>query len=226
MSIKYTNVTEDTNNKIKLNKATSTDTLGTSHVDLVPTTLDSGNTDATITLSNGDLTATKSSGANWKSTRSVFSAASGLYYYEVSVVLTAVGQGTMIGVGNTSAATSNYCGADSNGWSFYNYDGKIWISAAPGAAYGAAFATNDVVGVALDLDNNFIYFAINGTWQNSGDPTSGASGTGAGIASATGTYFAYLSFYTATHAFTCNFGASSFVYTPPAGYTYGFGATS
>jgi hypothetical protein len=33
--------------------------------------------------------------------------------------------------------------------------------------------------VAVDLDNNKLYFGINGTWQNSGDPTSGATGTGA-----------------------------------------------
>ena len=31
----------------------------------------------------------------------------------------------------------------------------------------------------MDLDNNKLYFSINGTWQNSGDPTSGSTGTGA-----------------------------------------------
>ena len=36
-----------------------------------------------------------------------------------------------------------------------------------------------VVGVALDCDNGAIYFSKNGTWQYSGDPTSGASKTGA-----------------------------------------------
>ena len=28
------------------------------------------------------------------------------------------------------------------------------------------------------MDNNKIYFSINGVWQESGDPTSGATGTG------------------------------------------------
>ena len=41
--------------------------------------------------------------------------------------------------------------------------------------------TTDVLQIALDLDNNFLYFGINGTWQNSGVPTSGSTGTG-GIA--------------------------------------------
>ena len=53
------------------------------------------------------------------------------------------------------------------------------------SAYSGTFASwqanNDIVSVAIDLDNNFIYFGKNGTWQNSGDPTSGGSGTG-GIA--------------------------------------------
>ena len=31
----------------------------------------------------------------------------------------------------------------------------------------------------MDLDNSKLYFSINGTWQNSGVPTSGSTGTGA-----------------------------------------------
>jgi hypothetical protein len=43
----------------------------------------------------------------------------------------------------------------------------------------ATLATNDIVQIAIDADNKFLYFGINGTWQNSSDPTSGATGTGA-----------------------------------------------
>ena len=32
---------------------------------------------------------------------------------------------------------------------------------------------------ALDMDNNAFYIGVNNTWMNSGDPTSGASRTGA-----------------------------------------------
>jgi len=31
---------------------------------------------------------------------------------------------------------------------------------------------------ALDMDNHRAYYGINGTWQDSGDPTSGSTGTG------------------------------------------------
>ena len=36
----------------------------------------------------------------------------------------------------------------------------------------------------MDLDNQFAYFGVNGTWGNSSDPTSGATGTGGAAMSA------------------------------------------
>ena len=44
---------------------------------------------------------------------------------------------------------------------------------------GSSFDSGDILMCALDIDNSKIYFGKNGTWQNSGDPTSGATGTGA-----------------------------------------------
>jgi hypothetical protein len=45
------------------------------------------------------------------------------------------------------------------------------------SAYGGS--AGDKVMIAVDLDNSKLYFGYNGTWQNSGDPTSGSTGTGA-----------------------------------------------
>ena len=39
-------------------------------------------------------------------------------------------------------------------------------------------ANTDIVMFAIDYDEDFIYVGRNGTWYNSGDPTSGSSGTG------------------------------------------------
>ena len=41
------------------------------------------------------------------------------------------------------------------------------------------YTVGDIIGVALDLTNNKLYFRKNGTWEKSGDPTSGSTGTGA-----------------------------------------------
>ena len=44
-----------------------------------------------------------------------------------------------------------------------------------------AFASGMIINVAYDADNQALYVGQNGTWLNSGDPTSGASKTGAVI---------------------------------------------
>jgi len=69
-------------------------------------------------------------------------------------------------------------GNNSTDAGYYTPDGNIYSSGS-GTSYGDAFNDNDILGVAMDLDNNAVYFSRNGTWQNSGDPTSGASKTGA-----------------------------------------------
>ena len=49
--------------------------------------------------------------------------------------------------------------------------------------------------LVIDLDNNRLYYSKNGTWQDSGDPTSGSTGTGAISITADKTYFMYCSDY-------------------------------
>jgi hypothetical protein len=51
-------------------------------------------------------------------------------------------------------------------------------------SYGSGYSDNNIVGVALDMDNYEMYISVNGTFQNSGDPTSGSSKTG-GVTGAT-----------------------------------------
>ncbi len=45
-------------------------------------------------------------------------------------------------------------------------------------AYANSLSDNDIVMFALDMDNHRCWYGINGTWQDSGDPTSGSTGTG------------------------------------------------
>jgi hypothetical protein len=83
--------------------------------------------------------------------------------------------------------------------------------------YGNSYTANDVIGVAVDLDNNAIYFAKNGTWQNSGVPTSGASKTGAAYTTLAGSnnYFPAVGYW---GTFVANFGQRAFAYTAPSGF--------
>ena len=49
-----------------------------------------------------------------------------------------------------------------------------------GTIYSAStYTTGDIIQMAIDMDNDKLYFGKNGTWLNSGVPTSGSTGTGA-----------------------------------------------
>ena len=71
----------------------------------------------------------------------------------------------------------DYVGSEDYGYA-YRSDGQKYNDGS-GSSYGDTWTSGDIIGVALDMDNKKLYFAKNGTWQDSGDPTSGATGTGA-----------------------------------------------
>ena len=81
-----------------------------------------------------------------------------------------------------------------------------------------------LIGCAVDMDNGAVYFAHDNTWQDSGDPTSGSSKTGAFATD-------LLTYGSKDHVPSCagangndtkgmwiNFGQRPFTYTPPTGY--------
>jgi len=73
---------------------------------------------------------------------------------------------------------------------FYRGDGTQFLVGS-GSSFGATYTTNDIIGIFMDLDNSKLYFSKNGVMQNSGDPTSGSTGTGA-ISLAANTYYAFM----------------------------------
>jgi hypothetical protein len=57
-------------------------------------------------------------------------------------------------------------------------NGMVMFNSAVSGSWGSAFSVNDIINFALDCDNKALYIGQNGTWRNSGVPTSGASRTG------------------------------------------------
>jgi len=113
------------------------------------------------------------------------------------------------------ARNNGYSGfTDASGWSYFSDNGNIYNNGS--TAYGNSYTTGDIIGVAMDLDNAKLYFSKNGTFQNSGDPTSGATGTGAISITSGETYFFSCGDGTATSASTiqANFGNGYFGTTP------------
>jgi len=110
----------------------------------------------------------------------------GKFYWEVKIVSDSNNKGAY-GICDDLYPDLNATGAfiDYAGGYGYFANGQSY-NGGTGASFGNAITTGDIVGVALDMDNLKLYFSKNGTWQNSGDPTSGSTVTGAAYTVAAG----------------------------------------
>ena len=98
-------------------------------------------------------------------------------YYAEFYIADMTGGFTIVGIQDTSQFDDyNFMTNSSRGYG-YRSDGTKGNNNSS-SSFGNSFTSGDYIGVAVDLDNNKIYFSKNGVWQNSGDPTSGATGTG------------------------------------------------
>jgi len=138
------------------------------------------------TLTNGNLTATTDSAQKFGSS-STLGVSSGKFYWEMKVNATYLYTGIDY---DPAEALRNNDPIRSHGWC-YNADGSVYNNGS-GSSFGDTFTTGDIIGVALDATNSKLYFAKNGVWQNSGNPESGSTGTGAVSITANETYFAVM----------------------------------
>ena len=143
------------------------------------------------TYSNGNNTITPGAGGSGSSPFSTIGASSGKYYAELSLG-SVNGGGISCGIIDITQFNPNF---QTDAWFYYPTYGYAYMSNNGNkgnnnaeTSYANSYTNGDRIGVAMDLDNNKLYFAKNGVWQNSGDPTSGATGTGAAFTIADGTY--------------------------------------
>ena len=155
--------------------------------------------------------------AAWRSVYGTLGASSGKYYFEMKVTRTDSNATANIGVGIVDAEQMKYAGDNdtfySQGSRAYGYQGSDGnkMNNNTSASYGATFLANDIIGCAFDLDNHKIYWSKNGVWQNSADPTSGATGTGSAFDLATGyTYLPAVTSYYDDDRIELNFGNGYF----------------
>ena len=153
--------------------------------------------------------------AAWRSVYGTLGASSGKYYFEMKVTKTASDPNNFR-VGIVDAEQMKYAGDnasfinESRGYGYQGTNGNV-VNGGANTSYGNSYTANDIIGCAFDLDNHKIYFSKNGTWQNSGDPTSGATGTGSALNLATGyTYLPAVSHYYDDDRIEFNFGNGYF----------------
>jgi len=158
--------------------------------------------------------------------RSTFGLTSGKWYWETKP--TTANGGLSVGVlkENASMTLDDSLGKDAYGWS-YDSDGSSRHSNSSTSSGFNTYTSNDIIGVALDLDNHEIFFYKNGTAENSGNKAFDLD-TGE-------TYFAACGSNSngSTETFQVNFGNpvftvssgnadgngyGNFEYAPPSGY--------
>jgi len=157
--------------------------------------------------------------------------ATGKWYWEVTV--SALGYGTGLGIadnasnlvtGASSAATRTYqfgswfnsfnSGINQFGTNQAITSGANWTGASQPAA-------NDIIIVAVDMDNGSMWVGKNGTWFNSSGTANPATNTDPRWTGLSGTtWFPYMAGYGSVTPVTCriNFGQRAFAYTPPSGF--------
>jgi hypothetical protein len=167
------------------------------------------------TISNANLTSSKSSGTNISDVWGNFGMTSGKWYFECTVTALAstvyigVGQGGGTGEPTDDLAVSpaSYFYGSNDGNKFYGNTGT---------AYGNTFGAGNVIGCAIDMDNGKIWWSKDGTWQASGDPAAGTNAAFTDLLTrGSNAFLAFSSTNGASNSNTLdwNFGQRPFLYT-------------
>ena len=126
-----------------------------------------------------------SSDSDWDSAPSTFAASSGKWYVEMKITGTASGvTRSVLGIcderdGNLVAESEFGLTSSIDGDTVGYSSGDAHKNSSADSGSFDTFGLNDIIGMYVDLDNGKVYFSKNGSMQNSGDPTSGSTGTGA-----------------------------------------------
>jgi len=150
------------------------------------------------TLSNGNTTAQYTDAANANFTPATLATMSGKWYVECKVSADGSFGGDWPEIGvlyadNISNIQQTNTGAHNTGVMVNTANivanGNKYDFGTASLSYFSGFTNNDIISMAMDCNTGKIWFGVNGTWINSGDP---ANGTGE---NATATTNKFLTFY-------------------------------
>ena len=165
-----------------------------------------------LPLVNANLTANELSGsAAWRTRWSTIGVTSGKWYAEFTLTYsgsTSIANGT-VAVGLYDGGTATYVGQTVNTYGYFS--NGIKYNNGSSVAYGASYASGDIIGMAFDADAGTLTFYKNGTTQ-------GTAYTGI---SSRLYYLAISAIWNSPDGVTtwnANFGQQPFTYTPPTGF--------
>ena len=122
-------------------------------------TLNSIDKASAITVSEGNTLGSASS--SHSAIRGTFALRSGKWYWENKIV--SISGGSAVGVMTADAKLADQL--NSTGSRFYRNGGQKFSDGTETSSYGASFTTNDIIGIALNLDDGEITFFKNGSTQ-------------------------------------------------------------
>ena len=118
-----------------------------------------------FTYSEGNCKIVTQASSIYTFASSTLAASSGKWYAECK--LAASGGYCDIGIADgVSSGTVDSLGGDANEFAKHDFTGNVTAQGS-GVANGSALSVGNICGIYLDLDNNKLYFSINGSLQNS-----------------------------------------------------------
>lgn len=165
--------------------------------------------EASVVLSNGDLTAAKPAGGGWGwgNVRATIGKASGKWRWRK---VNGTGAHLIVGVGTDSEPLANFLGVDANGWGFYVGDNNFYTVHGGSVVQRGGLGQDVEVEVRLDLDGNTLSLYEGATERYTFDISSRGSAT----------LYPMQSMFNAGAAATANFGPDG-LGTPVVGYNDG-----
>ena len=128
------------------------------------------------TFANGNNTVTSVSGDATYNT-STLGVSSGKWYWECKWSAQPTGSTNQVLIGITKRPTTNanfFLGMKAWTYAYMAASGAVLQSDSTIITYNT-YSIGDIIGVALDLDNNRLYFSKNGVFQNSSNPANGTN---------------------------------------------------
>jgi len=159
-----------------------------------------------ITYSRGNLRVKQDSVGNNRIAVSTIAVSAGKWYVEHRITQHQDATHTGIVAADSAYSVSNSLAQMENAYAYKN-DGNVQEYNQSNIDTGeATYTAGDIIGIALDMDNNKLYFHKNGTYLNSGDPAGNSNGYS--ITSGKEYYFAKAQNYAKHTDF--NFGSPTF----------------
>ena len=171
------------------------------------------------TFAEGNCKVTTS--ANSVST-STIGVSKGKWYFEAKMTNIS-SMSAVIGITDAPQLASDAeLGTTSTQWAMYGDSSSNLLGNGGWSYWGTAYTEGDIMGVALDMDNNRLYIAKDNTWMASADPTDGTNAID--ITTNTGLMFPAVGAYGNALYWEVNFGNPSYANSSDAADADGYGA--